>query len=99
MKRFRPKQIIINNPDNLCVARYHLDCIIEEATTVKNNALDIKSSWKTLIDETTHIVDENRTETLYGEEKINRHTKISTFIKGNILLIDLKEEKQLEIKT
>ena len=63
----QPKKIIIRNPDNLEIDRFHVDEIIRNAIDARKNMAK-KNGWYVAIDECCQILTPFSTRTRYGNE-------------------------------
>lgn len=88
MKNFTPTKVIIENPDNLDLARFNLDYIREEAINVKNNSLT--KEYEIMISSDVEVIDSDRTKVWYDwRDKV---VEISTVIEDGILTMSLSIE-------
>jgi hypothetical protein len=80
-----PKKIIINNPDQLYLARYHIGELIDDAITVRKNMAD-KSGCYTYVGKHCNVLSPNRTRVEYDND-----VEATTYFNYGVLKINLKK--------
>lgn len=80
-----PKKIIINNPDQLYLARFHIEELIDDAVTVRKNMAD-KSGSYSHVGKHCHVLTPNRTRVEYDND-----VEATTYFNYGVLTINFKK--------